>query len=308
MALVEAPTAQGPWARVTTLPEQPTARAGSLSTVKAPVLPAVAIEVLKASFARTWLGTQVIRPAPIEVLVNSGNYLLVLACEYTLKADRGISRRRRPPSLISASPEAPMSTSDPPAYQQPPLPPPRSWPGRHKILTAVGSGSVLLAVPIIVIAATSTPSVTKASTSAATAAAPAVTKTVQVTSPPKVIYVTSPASTPAPAPAQPAPAAPPAFTNASAVVDQFYQDITDGNFTAAWSLGGQYIGGSDYSQWVAGYSTTASISVGTESDFGSGQVRATIVATQDDGSVSTYEGTYTVTGGAITAASIVRTS
>jgi hypothetical protein len=105
-----------------------------------------------------------------------------------------------------------------------------------------------------------------------------------------------------------APPAPPAFTNANAIVDQFYQDITDGNFTAAWSLGGQYIGGSDYSQWVAGYSTTASISVGTESDFGSGQVRAEIIATQDDGSVSTYEGTYTVTGGAITAASIVRTS
>jgi hypothetical protein len=44
------------------------------------------------------------------------------------------------------------------------------------------------------------------------------------------------------------------------------------------------------------------------SDFGSGQVRAEIIATQDDGTVSTYEGTYTVTGGAITAASIVRTS
>lgn len=43
---------------------------------------------------------------------------------------------------------------------------------------------------------------------------------------------------------------------------------------AAWALGGDNIAGTDYASWVAGYSTTASISVGTFSGFGSNQVRA----------------------------------
>jgi hypothetical protein len=71
-----------------------------------------------------------------------------------------------------------MSAIYPPEYQQsppqpPPLPPHRSWPRRHKILTALGSGFGLLVVLIIVIAATSAPSVTKSSSPATTAAAPA---------------------------------------------------------------------------------------------------------------------------------------
>jgi hypothetical protein len=71
-----------------------------------------------------------------------------------------------------------MSAIYPPEYQQsppqpPPLPPHRSWPRRHKILTALGSGFALLVVLIIVIAAMSAPSVTKSSTPATTAAAPA---------------------------------------------------------------------------------------------------------------------------------------
>jgi hypothetical protein len=70
-----------------------------------------------------------------------------------------------------------MSTIYPPEYQQsppqpPPLPPHRSWPRRHKILTAFGSGFGLLVVLIIVITATSTPSITKPSTPATAAAAP----------------------------------------------------------------------------------------------------------------------------------------
>ena len=71
-----------------------------------------------------------------------------------------------------------MSTINPPEYQQsppqpPPLPPHRSWPRHHKILTALGAVFSLLVVLIIVIAATSAPSVTRPSTPATTAAAPA---------------------------------------------------------------------------------------------------------------------------------------
>jgi hypothetical protein len=88
-----------------------------------------------------------------------------------------------------------MSIIYPPEYQQsppqpPPLPPPhRSWPRRHKILTALGSGFGLLVVLIIVITATSAPSVTKAS-------APATTAPAAATSAPA-------ASSPAPTPSAP---------------------------------------------------------------------------------------------------------
>jgi hypothetical protein len=92
------------------------------------------------------------------------------------------------------------------------------------------------------------------------------------------------------------------------VVSQFYADISGGDYTDAWNLGGDNIGGMPYPQWVAGYSTTASISIGTIASLGPGQVHAEIIAAQDDGTVKTYEGTYTVEGGVIVSADIVQTS
>jgi hypothetical protein len=118
-------------------------------------------------------------------------------------------------------------------------------------------------------------------------------------------------SAPAAAPAQPAPAQPaPQFANATAVVSQFYQDITDHNYSAAWALGGDNISnGATYATWVAGYAdTTASIALGTASDFGADQVQAALVATQLDGSVKTYQGTYTVENGVIAVADIIQSS
>ncbi|MFJ5880879.1 hypothetical protein [Kitasatospora cineracea] len=99
----------------------------------------------------------------------------------------------------------------------------------------------------------------------------------------------------------------PVFTNSSAVVAQYYQEINDHDYADAWALGGKYIGGSDYNGWVRGYATTASIYLGTSSEFGSGQVRAVIYAVQTDGSTKTYEGTYTVSGGVLVSASIRQT-
>ena len=120
---------------------------------------------------------------------------------------------------------------------------------------------------------------------------------------------------PAPAAAAPAapasaPAAPPAtqFTNSVAVVDQFYQDITDHNYAAAWALGGDNIGGTDYNAWVAGYSTTESITLSNTSEWGSGQVGADLSAFQSDGSIKAYSGTYTVSNGVIINANITQTS
>jgi len=92
-------------------------------------------------------------------------------------------------------------------------------------------------------------------------------------------------------------------------VAQFYQDITDGNYGPAWALGGDNTSnGVSYAGWVAGYSTTASITLGTYSQFGASTVYASLTATQTDGTVRTYSGTYTVSGGVIVAADIVQTS
>ena len=92
------------------------------------------------------------------------------------------------------------------------------------------------------------------------------------------------------------------------MVSQFYQDISDRDYQGAWALGGDNIGGSSYSSWVTGYSTTASISLGEFSQFGSHQVQVDLSALQTDGSTRAYAGTYTVENGVITAADIVQTS
>jgi hypothetical protein len=138
-------------------------------------------------------------------------------------------------------------------------------------------------------------------------ARPAVTVTHTVTASPARHRNHHPASPPAAAPAPaPAPAA-----NSEAVVDQFYQDITNQDYAAAWALGGSNLAagnGQSYSSWVTGYATTASLVLGTDATWNGPTVNAELIATQTDGSVRTYQGTYTVIGGVITAASIVRTS
>jgi hypothetical protein len=108
-----------------------------------------------------------------------------------------------------------------------------------------------------------------------------------------------------PAPAAPVPE-PAYFTNSTAVVQQFYQDINDGDYSDAWALGGNNIGGNDYAGWAAGFDTTVGVSLGTFSAFGSDQVQASISALQSDGTTNTYQGTYTVLSGVIVAASIVQ--
>lgn len=119
----------------------------------------------------------------------------------------------------------------------------------------------------------------------------------------------APATTAAPvAPVAPVAPAQPQFANASAVVEQYYQDITDHDYAAAWALGGANIAGESYGQYVAGFAGTAGISLGTVSDFGSDQVSAVLYATQTDGSVKVFQGTYTVSGGVLVGASITQTS
>jgi hypothetical protein len=90
-------------------------------------------------------------------------------------------------------------------------------------------------------------------------------------------------------------------------VDQFYQDITDHNYPAAWALGGDNIGGTDYNGWVAGYATTVSITLSNWSEWDGNQVQSTLTALQSDGTIKTYTGTYTVSNGVIVSADIIQT-
>jgi hypothetical protein len=152
-------------------------------------------------------------------------------------------------------------------------------------------------------AAAAAPARTATPPAAVTPPAPKTT----VPAPTKTIYVTPPAPLP-PRPMAPAAPVQPQFTNSVAVVSQYYQDITDHNYAAAWALGGKYIGGQDYSSWVAGYSTTASVSLYSFSDWGSGKVTTYLSALQSDGTTRTYYGTYYVSNGVITSASIAQTS
>ena len=164
-------------------------------------------------------------------------------------------------------------------------------------LTSNSSPSVILAAP----AARATP-VTPAPTKTVTAPpSPVPTKT--VTAPP------APVQTPAWQQPSSAPVAQPQFTNGSAVVAQYYQDITDHNYSAAWAMGGSNVsGGVGYDAWVAGYATTASITMYNSSNWGSGEVTTHLSALQTDGSTRTYYGTYYVSNGVITSASIAQTS
>jgi hypothetical protein len=124
---------------------------------------------------------------------------------------------------------------------------------------------------------------------------------------PRVIYRTRTVYRASPA-AVPAASTPSQFTDSAAVVTQFYADINARNYPGAWALGGDNIGGSNYAAWTAGYATTASVSLGTFSQWGASQVQAALYAVQDDGSTKTYQGTYTVAGGVIVAADIVQVS
>jgi hypothetical protein len=92
--------------------------------------------------------------------------------------------------------------------------------------------------------------------------------------------------------------------DASAVVKEFYQDINNNDFTAAWELGGENIANTSYARWVAGFDTTENVEVETTHTGDSEQVSVVIRATHGDGSVKMFHGTYTVSGGEIVNADI----
>ena len=121
----------------------------------------------------------------------------------------------------------------------------------------------------------------------------------------KVTAISGQPAAPQDSTAQPFQATPAA--SAKTVVDRFYQDLNAHRYHAAWQLGGSNLsGGSGYRTWMAGYATTASINASTV-QTNHRTVSVNITATQTDGSIKTYTGTYTVAHGAIIAANITQT-
>jgi Protein kinase domain len=95
--------------------------------------------------------------------------------------------------------------------------------------------------------------------------------------------------------AKPAPTAP---AGPAATVRAYFAAINAHDYAKAWELGGKNTG-SSYSSFVSGFDGTARDKVTVVSVSGD-VVTVELAATQTDGAVVSYQGTYTVTGGVIT--------
>jgi serine/threonine protein kinase len=92
----------------------------------------------------------------------------------------------------------------------------------------------------------------------------------------------------------------------SQVVQAYYQAINEHQYQTAWDLGGKNTG-TTYDQYVAGFNGTASDVVNILSVSGN-VVTAQLTANQTDGTAKVFAGTYTVSGGQITAFDVTRKS
>jgi hypothetical protein len=90
------------------------------------------------------------------------------------------------------------------------------------------------------------------------------------------------------------------------VVKAYYNDITVRDYAAAWRLLGYHPHSGGYASFVAGYANTGRQTV-TKTSQSSGQVSFTLRSDNPDGTVQTYQGTATVTGGKIMASNVVQT-
>lgn len=88
------------------------------------------------------------------------------------------------------------------------------------------------------------------------------------------------------------------------VVRSYFDAINAADYRRAWDLGGKNLGGS-YESFVAGFADTVNDTITVTSTNGA-EVSVTLDAEQSDGSIRSYVGTYTVRGGVITAAHVVR--
>ncbi|GAA2617382.1 hypothetical protein Stube_65230 [Streptomyces tubercidicus] len=89
------------------------------------------------------------------------------------------------------------------------------------------------------------------------------------------------------------------------VVEAYFQAINNGEYVAAWALGGKNITGRPYDYFVRTFSDTSRDDVTVRSVVGN-TVEVELDATQTDGTHRYFAGTYTVRDGVIVAARIHR--
>jgi hypothetical protein len=94
----------------------------------------------------------------------------------------------------------------------------------------------------------------------------------------------------------------PSATGPAAVVLAAYADINRHDYQGAYNLGLAQ-NGQSYSTFAQGYSTTQSDTV-TVTGVSGDVVSVSLLAVSTDGTQRTYSGTYTVSGGSITGASL----
>jgi serine/threonine protein kinase len=97
----------------------------------------------------------------------------------------------------------------------------------------------------------------------------------------------------------PVTSAPPVAASPAATVRAYFAAINAHDYARAWALGGKNTGSSSYSSFVKGFNDTAKDDVTVVSVVGN-VVTVKLAATQTDGSVQHYHGTYTVANGVIT--------
>jgi hypothetical protein len=102
------------------------------------------------------------------------------------------------------------------------------------------------------------------------------------------------------------PASTPSASGPAATVDAYFAAITARDYTEAWQLGGQNLGAS-YAAFVSGFNGTAKDTVTILSVAGD-VVTARLLAYQTDGTVKTYQGTYTVQNGEISQSNVQQVS
>jgi tRNA A-37 threonylcarbamoyl transferase component Bud32 len=100
--------------------------------------------------------------------------------------------------------------------------------------------------------------------------------------------------------------APPPPGAPAATVRAYYTAINNHRYARAWRLGGRN-SGTTYRNFVSGFAGTAHDAVTIQSVSGD-VVTAQVTAEQTDGTVKTYQGTYTVNGGVITQFNVQQTS
>jgi hypothetical protein len=89
-------------------------------------------------------------------------------------------------------------------------------------------------------------------------------------------------------------------------VRAYFAAIDSRDYATAWRLGGSILGGS-YAAYARGFAGTASDKVSILSVSGN-VVTARLTARQTDGSIRTFQGTYTVAGGIVTQFAVQRIS